>query len=203
MTMTDPMEQLLSKLYYSSNSPVVFAPLKHLLAEAQKSLPQLKARDVQKWLSNQITYTIHKPVRRRFERARILASHVNEMAQADLIEMKGKLPHKNEGINYVLTFIDVFSKKAYAVPIKTKTKGVVAKALDSILEKHPIGKLQTDEGKEFLNSDVKAVTIKHHVHHFTTKNKIKCAIAERFNSTIKKKFINGLPFHLIEIMSVC
>jgi len=51
----------------------------------------------------------------------------------DLIDIKGQNYQKR----YLLTLIDVFSRKAYACPIKNKTSVVFAKCFENILLKNP------------------------------------------------------------------
>jgi len=58
---------------------------------------------------------------------------------------------QNSYYKYILTIIDVFSKVAYAVPLKTKQTNEVAAAFDGVLANMPITprKLMVDAGTEF------------------------------------------------------
>jgi len=61
----------------------------------------------------------------------------------------------NGGYHYILTVIDVLSKRAWAVPLKSKGESETDKAIAGIIresERCPKN-LQTDIGKEFYNSD--------------------------------------------------
>ena len=91
---------------------------------------------------------------------------------------------ENKGYRYMLTLIDCFSKKAWAVPIKDKTGLNVTKAVASVL---PTGvkNLQTDAGKEFFNKEFKALMDKRNINHYHTFTNMKAAIVERFNKTLK------------------
>jgi len=57
----------------------------------------------------------------------------------------------NSYYKYILTVIDVFSKVAYAAPLKTKQTTEVAAALDKIIAQMPITprKFMVDAGTEF------------------------------------------------------
>ena len=44
-------------------------------------------QDVERWLSEQDTYTLHKPVRRRFKRRCVVMGGPNQQWQADLVDM--------------------------------------------------------------------------------------------------------------------
>jgi len=66
--------------------------------------------------------------------------------QADLVDMSAPLK-ENDNITFLLTCIDVFSKYAWARPLKNKTGKEVTKAFESIYkENHVTQKLQTDKG---------------------------------------------------------
>ena len=60
----------------------------------------------------------------------------------------------NKGIKYLLTITDIFSKYAWAVPVRDKT---VTKAFQrvTINSKRKPEKLWVDEGREFYNSEFK------------------------------------------------
>ena len=58
---------------------------------------------------------------------------------------------ENDGVNYLLVVIDVFSKFLW-VPMKNKTARSLVQAFDSILSgKRKPEKLRTDRGTEFIN----------------------------------------------------
>ena len=102
---------------------------------------------------------------------------------------------QNEGFKYILTVIDCFSKYAFAVPLKNKTGASVRNALIQVFEQRKPEKLQTDRGKEFLNSLVQNYLAENEIQYFTTYNtKFKCAIVERFNRTLKSKMFKYFTF---------
>ena len=47
-------------------------------------------QDVERWLSKQDAYTLHKPVRRRFKRCCVVVEGPNQQWQADLVEEEGQ-----------------------------------------------------------------------------------------------------------------
>jgi hypothetical protein len=108
----------------------------------------------------------------------------------DLIEYtQADFKHANKGYSYVLVIIDIFSKMAYARPVKKKDKFSVSLALDSILQQldHYPNTLITDEGLEFYNSYVQEVLDKYAIHHYSIKTKMKASVVERFIRTLKSK----------------
>ena len=89
----------------------------------------------------------------------------------------------NKGFKYILTVIDVFSKYAWAVPIKDKSASSVTKAFQKIIsDKIP------NKGKEFYNATFKTLLDKHKIDMNSTFNEGKAIVIERFNRTLKKIF---------------
>ena len=56
----------------------------------------------------------------------------------------------NNGIKYLLTVIDVFSKFVWIVPLKRKTGQKVADAFSRILKERKACKVWVDRGKNFI-----------------------------------------------------
>lgn len=131
-----------------------------------------------------IAKELHSPARRNFPRRAVTVKGLNDLYQADLVEM---IPHArlNKGYRYIMTVIDCFTKFAYAIPVKNKTGNEVAKALETVLRKTRMNHLQTDNGKEYYNSAVRALLIKYGVNHYSTYSDTKASIVERFNRTLK------------------
>ena len=60
---------------------------------------------------------LHKPVITKFKRRRVYARFEDNIWAADLAEM-GSLPSKNGRVKYLLYVMDVFTKCAWAKPLK-------------------------------------------------------------------------------------
>ena len=58
-------------------------------------------QDVERWLSDQDTYTLHKPARRRFKRRCVVMGGPNEQWQADLVDVS-RLKETNDGTAFLL-----------------------------------------------------------------------------------------------------
>ena len=70
----------------------------------------------------------------------------NEIWKADLIGMR-EFSNDNKDYNYLLNVIDIFSKYAWSIPLKTKTASEVTKAFQTILtKKNHSKKLWVDQG---------------------------------------------------------
>ena len=172
----------MNQLYYEAGEPGSFGGVRPL---ARFSGSPVKA--AKNWLITQDTYTLHKPVTKKFPRRKTFAKGIDDLYQADLADMRNLSPY-NDGFCYILTCIDVFSRYAFAVPIKDKRGLTVSAALEKIFAERVPNMLQTDRELEFLNAQVQDVFRKHNVHHyFSLNDDIKAALVERFNRTLKSR----------------
>lgn len=134
----------------------------------------------------EIVKELHKPARRNYPRRNVKLLGLNDLLQADLVEMR-PYARINKGMNYILTAINCTSKYGYALPLKNKTGGVVAEALEKILTKNHFRYLQTDAGTEWYNSKIKKILDKYNTILYSTFTEKKASICERFNRTLKTK----------------
>ena len=110
---------------------------------------------------------------------------IDEQWQADLCDMSFKA-EDNDDHTFILTCIDCFSKYAWAIPLKSKHADEILRAFKEILKSGRKPKrLQTDKGKEFLNTKVQNFLRQHEIQFFTTESEKKASIVERFNRTMK------------------
>jgi len=82
---------------------------------------------------------------------RVTATGVDDRWQVDLIDWKQMDPGKNQGFRNVLIAVDVFSRFAWAVPMKEKTQKAAIAALRSIMDKsgRKPAEVDSDAGQEF------------------------------------------------------
>jgi hypothetical protein len=155
----------------------------------------LSKKRTQSWLAQQDAYTLHKPARRFYKRNRVEVTGVDNQWQADLVDLQA-LKQYNDGFNYLLMCLDVFSKYGWAVPLKTKTGKELVQAFQSILavEGRSPTKLQTDKGTEFLNRNFQEMLRKEGIHFFTTNSELKASVVERWNRTIKERMWRYFTF---------
>lgn len=134
----------------------------------------------------QIVKELHRSARRKFPRRSYVMRGINDTFQADLIEM---IPwaNQNRTHRYILMVIDVFSKHAWAKPLKNKTGAEVTQAMASIFKANPQHiprNMHTDEGKEFYNTQFQHLMKSHEINHYSTYTTMKASIVERLNRTI-------------------
>ncbi|CAF1130418.1 unnamed protein product [Brachionus calyciflorus] len=85
------------------------------------------------WLLEQEPYTLHRPLRKKFLREKVISNGINDLYQADLVDVSN-ISKENRGYKFLLTVIDVFSKFAWVKPIKNKTSESIRQALTEIFK---------------------------------------------------------------------
>jgi len=176
-------DTLLKEIYYNPKHEAGFGSLKALVAASK-----LKRSDVEAWLRKQPTFTLHKRKRQHVKPLQpYRVSHQHVQFQADLVDYS-KYVKWNRGYKFILMIMDIFSRKAWAFPLKSKRGKEVAEVLESLFSSIPTPqRLQVDEGKEFYNHNVQQVLSKDDIELFSIFSQYKCAHVERLNRTIKEK----------------
>jgi len=170
----------MNEAYYNIHNPASYGGVRTLAR-------QFSMKSSADWLQTQDTYTLHKPVRKKFPRRKTYSKGINDLFQADLVDMQ-RLSRFNDSFQYILTCVDVFSKKAFAVGLKDKRGVTLALAFQNIFSDTRPNMIRTDRGSEFLNSEVQTVFKKFNVRHYWSLNDdIKAACVERFNRTLKNR----------------
>lgn len=179
------LEKKIVSVYTNPKTPGSFTSSSKLL---KQHFQRQDKNIVEKTLNALDAYTKHKPVIRKFQRNKVVVGGINEQWQIDLMDMQ-KLAKYNKGYKYVLTIIDVFSKYAWAIPIKTKSNENVTVAFKKVLAKGKKPKrVQADKGKEFLGQMFQNLLKAENITFFTSENdEIKAGIVERLNRTLKEK----------------
>lgn len=181
-------QRAMKTIYYNPAHPGSYGGSERLRkAVEDQTGKKVRSEQVKDWLSEQSTYTLHKPARKNFVRNRVFVTRPLYQFQADLCDMTALSKH-NDNYKFLLTVIDVFSKKAYARALKNKTGIEVTSAFAYILDESGIpAKIQTDAGKEFFNRTFEKLLKKHNIIHFATGSEMKASVIERFNRTLKTK----------------
>ena len=99
------------------------------------------------------------------------------------------LSKKNKGIKYLLCAIDLFSKYAFVVPLKDKKGISVTNGFNKIIKQsgRKPNKIWVDQGSEFYNHVFKRWLSRNNIIMYSTYNKGKSVVAERFIKTLKNK----------------
>ena len=106
------------------------------------------------FLVTQEAYTLHKRVKRRFLRRKMYLKGIADLYQAYLVDVSG-IANYNDSYRYLLICIDVFTKRAWTIPLYSKTGREVTEAFGKILglsDRLRLRMVQTDKSTEFINA---------------------------------------------------
>ena len=129
-----------------------------------------------------------KPKLKRFPRRRVFSPNVDKIWTMDLMVVE-KYSRQNKNYKYILVVLDLFSRFAWARPLKTKTGLEVSQALKDIFTKsdRKPTRIWSDDGTEFFNAHVQKLLRDNNIMLYSTFNEPKAAIAERFIRTLRRK----------------
>ena len=149
--------------------------------------PKIKYKKLAEILSEYRGFTLHTPARVRFPRNKTIVGGIDSQWEVDLADVK-RFADKNNGFRYWLCVVDVFSKKAWVQPIRSKKAPEVHHAFEKIFARTARRPkvIRSDKGGEFNNKELKKFLKTHKIDYFTSENEeIHASIAERFIRTIK------------------
>ena len=158
----------------------------------------------------QLVKEVFSPQIKKFKRQRMIPLYKDETWLADLID-KSSLSKYNNNYKFILTVLDIFTKYAWAIPLKNKFVLSITIGFKIVLSQHPQGgseprkpeKLWVDRGSEFYNKTFKSLlkeygTVKaaSGIELYSTYSDLKDVFIERFDKTLlhiinKPMFING------------
>lgn len=184
------LNSLLAETYFNAQHPASFGGISKL-----SKATNINPKAVKQFLSQQWTYNLHKPIRNVIPRRKYISRGLNHQWQSDLVEMQ-QYSRENQGNRYIICVIDIFSRFAYARPLKTKTGSDVSEALKSIFQdgSNLPKYLQTDQGKEFYNYHVKSLLESYNIELFSVYSEKKAAIVERFQRTLQERMYRAFTY---------
>ena len=180
------VDEILYNIYYSLKNPNSFSSVDALLKSAKEVNSAITREYVKKWLSSQLTYTLHRPATLITKTRPIVVYSIDECWEADLFVFT-KLAKFNDDYKYVLLIIDVLSKYIWLRALKTKTGLEVNSAINDIFENSSRRPqyFRCDNGVEFLNSHVRKTLKSRKIKLIPAFSQNKASIAERSIRTIK------------------
>ena len=131
---------------------------------------------------------LHKPVIKKFNKRKVYSQFKDIIWGVDLADMQS-LSKKNKGIKYLLCTIDLFSKYAFAIPLKDKKGICIVHAFNKIIKQsnRKPNKTWVDQGGEFYNHVFKKWLSDNDIIMYSTFNEGKSVVAGRFIRTLKNK----------------
>lgn len=120
------LNQPLEDIYYDTSNPVSYAGARNILRVYPGSKPEII-----NFLNSQDSYTLHKPVRRKFPRLHYNVTGRDTVWEIDLADSRS-LQAENDAVAFLLVVIDVLSKYLWIEPLQNKTGDEVCKGFERI-----------------------------------------------------------------------
>lgn len=179
----------LKKIYFDPGHPASFSGPRKVYNLVRKAGYSPSFRYIKQWVQDQEAYSIHKPVRRKFQRNRVVVSGKDILWDADLGDMQD-VAADNDNYRFFLLIIDVFSKFIWVRPLLNKTAKATKEAVEDVISQGRVcKKFRTDKGGEFNSNVLKTYLKSIGVHYYTSQNESKANYSERCIKSIKVKLI--------------
>ena len=137
---------------------------------------------------------LNKPVINKFERKKVIVNHIDEIHSCDLVDMT-KYFRINKGYKYIFTNIDIFSKYAFAFPLKTKTIKEIKSCFQKIFKERKPSYIWSDQESAFFSKEMLKFFEDHNIKIYYTNSNLKAVVIERFNRSLRelmmKKFVKS------------
>ncbi|KAL3107678.1 hypothetical protein niasHT_018811 [Heterodera trifolii] len=183
------IRKTLDKMYNDPSSPAAFAGVTALWKEARKKIKHLRQEEVQNYLEGHRTYTLMRPRRVRFPRAKTVAAGFMTDVQVDLADFQ-TLSRHNRSHRYLLVAVDVLSKRLFVVPLKNKRAEEMLEAFKKLIDQMPMvpHRIFSDKGTEFKNKLLKEFFDEHEIEkHEPVHSSVKASVAERAIRNVKQR----------------
>ena len=132
-------------------------------------------------LSNEL----NKPSINKFPRQKVIVNHINEIHSTDLVDMS-QYSKINKGYKYIFTNIDVFSKIAYAFPLKSKKIHDIKACFQKIFNNNKPKFIWSDKEPAFLSKEMQKFFKDNNVKIYHTNSHLKAVVIERFNRSLRE-----------------
>ena len=131
---------------------------------------------------------LNRPTIQKFERQKVIINHIDEIHSTDLVDMC-QYSKINRGYKYIFTNIDVFSKIAYAFPLKSKKIQDIKPCFEKIFEKNKPKFIWSDKEPAFLSKEMQQFFKDNNVKIYHTNSHLKAVVIERFNRSLRELMI--------------
>ena len=145
---------------------------------AVKSIPQ----------NEQLAEELHQPIIKKFKKRKVYSAFKDYTWASDLADMQ-LISKFNKRFRFLLCDIDIYSKYAWAVPLKDKKGVSIVNAFQKFLKQsaRKPQKMWVDKDSEFYNSHFKKWLNDNSIEMYSTHNEGKSAVAEICIRAIKSK----------------
>ena len=132
-----------------------------------------------------LSQELNKSTINKFPRQKVIVNHINEIHSTDLVDMS-QYSKMNKGYKYIFTNIDVFSKIAYAFPLKSKKIQDIKPCFEKIFKNNKPKYIWSDKEPAFLSKEMQNFFKNNNVKIYHTNSHLKAVIIERFNKSLRE-----------------
>ena len=132
-----------------------------------------------------LSQELNKPTINKFPRQKVIVNYINEIHSTDLVDMT-QYSKINKGYKYIFTNIDVFSKIAYAFPLKSKKIQDIKPYFEKIFEKNKPKYIWSDKEPAFLSKEMQQFFKNNNVKIYHANSHLKAVVIERFNRSLRE-----------------
>ena len=132
-----------------------------------------------------LSQELNKPSINKFERQKVIVNHINEIHSTDLVDMT-QYSKINKNYKYIFTNIDVFSKIAYAFPLKSKKIQDIKPCFEKIFKNNKPKYIWSDKEPAFLSKEMQQFFKNNNVKIYHTNSHLKAVVIERFNRSLRE-----------------
>ena len=140
---------------------------------------------IRKFHNGRLINELNKPSIQKFKIQKVIVNHINEIHSTDLVYMT-QCSKINKGYKYISTNIDVFSKIAYAYPIKSKKILDVKPCFEKIFKKNKPKYIWSDKEPAFLSKEMQQFFEDNNVTIYYTNSHLKAVGIEKFNRSLRE-----------------
>lgn len=185
----DDIHKTIKEAYKTAGNPAAFSSPENIRRYFLRKGKKIKRRHIEQALRSVDAYILHKEHKGIRNRNPFFVHSKREQAQFDLCDVRS-LAKDNNNVTFLLTVIDIFTKKLFVRALKKKNASLTEKAIRSILDEMEInGKLRKafmDRGKEFKNKKVQRLFDSRGIKYFYSTGDLKASVVERVNGSLKQ-----------------
>lgn len=174
-----PEEQYFRKIYHDPKCPAAFRGLEPVLQEMRKEFgDRVNRKQVAAMLSKDRSWSMFKQisVHNRKQCFPIAIYVKNESWCGDLLDVQDTAD-ENDGVRYLFTIKDIFTRYCFVLPLKTKEAAATAEAFQNLLNSlGPENKPEafcSDNGSEFIGEEFKNMLEKNNIYQYFSYSPLK------------------------------
>ena len=132
-----------------------------------------------------LSQELNKSSINKFPRKKVIVNHINEIHSTDLVDIQ-QYSKINKGYKYIFTNIDIFSKIAYAYPIKSKKIQDIKPCFKKYLKIINPNIFGVIKKVAFFSKEMQQFFKDNNVKIYHTNSHLKAVVIERFNRTLRE-----------------